>query len=93
MSRDRLPIGSQRASDQMNRDRLPTWATYEQEIREGLGGKTSILSPRIKADFGTMEIAKEQLHGGLRASELTRTVCEFTEIKRELLDPCDISYV
>ncbi|GFW56551.1 hypothetical protein TNCV_1862611 [Trichonephila clavipes] len=31
------------------------------------------LSPRSKADFGTVEIAKKQLHGGFGASELTQT--------------------
>ncbi|GFV31656.1 integrase catalytic domain-containing protein [Trichonephila clavipes] len=41
--------------------------------------ETAILSPRIKAEFGTVEIAKEQLHSGLRASELTRTRCGITQ--------------
>ncbi|GFS49110.1 hypothetical protein TNCV_2409851 [Trichonephila clavipes] len=35
--------------------------------------------PRSKADFGTVEIAKEQLHGGFGASELTQTRCGMTE--------------
>ncbi|GFV23692.1 hypothetical protein TNCV_3425971 [Trichonephila clavipes] len=35
------------------------------------------LSPRSKADFGTVEIAKEQ--GEFRASELTQTRCGITE--------------
>ncbi|GFW48886.1 hypothetical protein TNCV_3900841 [Trichonephila clavipes] len=37
------------------------------------------LSPQSKADFGTLDIAKEQLHGGFGASELNQTRCGLTE--------------
>ncbi|GFW89424.1 hypothetical protein TNCV_3967141 [Trichonephila clavipes] len=45
------------------------------------------LSPRIEVDFGTVEIAKEQLHGGLRVSELTRIRRGITEIERRTVGP------
>ncbi|GFV70651.1 hypothetical protein TNCV_3842321 [Trichonephila clavipes] len=37
------------------------------------------LSPRSKADFGIVEIAKEQLQGGFGANEFTQTRCGITE--------------
>ncbi|GFX50585.1 hypothetical protein TNCV_2721721 [Trichonephila clavipes] len=37
------------------------------------------LSPRSKADFGTVEIAKEQMHGGFGARKLPQTRCGITE--------------
>ncbi|GFT52092.1 hypothetical protein TNCV_4504701 [Trichonephila clavipes] len=42
------------------------------------------LNPRSKADFGTVEIAKEQLHGGFGASELTQTQCGVIESEPSL---------
>ncbi|GFX78294.1 hypothetical protein TNCV_5136411 [Trichonephila clavipes] len=63
----------------------PTWAAEEQEIKAAESDRRTrdhrrmirrgmpYLSPRSKAVFGTVEIAKEQLHGGFGASELTPT--------------------
>ncbi|GFV30433.1 transposable element Tcb1 transposase [Trichonephila clavipes] len=45
------------------------------------------LSPRSKADFGIVEIAREQLHGGFGASKLTQTRCGITQIEPFLRIP------
>ncbi|GFX54675.1 hypothetical protein TNCV_3632321 [Trichonephila clavipes] len=37
------------------------------------------LNPRSKMKFGTVEIAKEQLHSGFGANELTQARCGITE--------------
>ncbi|GFU25187.1 hypothetical protein TNCV_3360851 [Trichonephila clavipes] len=85
-------IGSQRARHQISPD-IGGLRTRDQRRsrREPFEDPSAInkamLSPRIKADFGTVKIAKEQLHGGLRASELTRTRCGFTEIERRTVGP------
>ncbi|GFV25095.1 hypothetical protein TNCV_1006891 [Trichonephila clavipes] len=46
------------------------------------------LSPRSNADFETVEIAKEQLHGGFGANELTQTRCGITESRPFFLLLC-----
>ncbi|GFX69989.1 hypothetical protein TNCV_2983291 [Trichonephila clavipes] len=54
-----------------------TWRFTGQSPIGGLS--VAIMSPRIKMDLGTVEIAKEQLQGGYRASELTQTRRGITE--------------
>ncbi|GFX33521.1 uncharacterized protein TNCV_1931881 [Trichonephila clavipes] len=72
-----LDIGAQRARDQMSRDQQ---GRPKNKRKEGIRRRERTKMDWTLRESLTVEIAKEQLHGGFRASELTRLGVELPRV-------------